>query len=33
LIEDPSGNRFETIADYLFVVGEEKPIIKIEGEA
>jgi len=33
LIEDPSGNRFETIADYLFVVGEEKPIITIEGEA
>lgn len=33
LIEDPSGNRFETIADYLFVVGEEKPIIKIEGGA
>jgi small subunit ribosomal protein S4e len=33
LIEDPSGNRFETIADYLFVVGEEKPIIKVEGEA
>jgi small subunit ribosomal protein S4e len=33
LIEDPSGNRFETIADYLFVVGEEKPTIKIEGEA
>jgi small subunit ribosomal protein S4e len=31
LIEDPSGNRFETIADYLFVVGEEKPTIKIEG--
>ena len=33
LIEDPAGNRFETIADYLFVVGEEKPIIKIEGGA
>lgn len=33
LIEDPSGNRFETIADYLFVVGEEKPIIRIEGAA
>ena len=33
LIEDPSGDRFETIADYLFVVGEEKPIIKIEGGA
>jgi small subunit ribosomal protein S4e len=33
LIEDPSGNRFETIADYLFVVGEEKPTIKIEGGA
>ena len=33
LIEDPSGNRFETIADYLFVVGEEKPVIKIEGGA
>lgn len=33
LIEDPSGTRFETIADYLFVVGEEKPIIKIEGAA
>lgn len=33
LIEDPSGNRFETIADYLFVVGEEKPMIKIEGGA
>jgi small subunit ribosomal protein S4e len=33
LIEDPSGNRFETIADYLFVVGEERPIIKVEGEA
>jgi small subunit ribosomal protein S4e len=31
LIEDPSGNRFETIADYLFVVGDEKPTIKIEG--
>lgn len=33
LIEDPSGNRFETIADYLFVVGEERPSIKIEGGA
>ncbi len=33
LIEDPLGNRFETIADYLFVVGEDKPIIKIEGGA
>jgi small subunit ribosomal protein S4e len=33
LIEDPSGKRFETIADYLFVVGEEKPVIKIENEA
>jgi small subunit ribosomal protein S4e len=33
LIEDPAGSRFETIADYLFVVGEEKPIIKIEGGA
>jgi len=33
LIEDPSGNRFETIADYLFVVGDEKPTIKIEGGA
>ncbi len=33
LMEDPSGNRFETIADYLFVVGEEKPSIKIEGGA
>jgi len=33
VIEDPSGNRFETIADYLFVVGQEKPVIKIEGEA
>jgi small subunit ribosomal protein S4e len=33
LIEDPSGNRFETIADYLFIVGEEKPMIKIEGAA
>jgi ribosomal protein S4E len=31
LIEDPSGNRFETISDYLFVVGDEKPTIKIEG--
>jgi len=31
LIEDPSGNRFETIAEYLFVIGEEKPTIKIEG--
>lgn len=33
LIEDPSGDRFETIADYLFVVGEEKPTIKVEGGA
>lgn len=33
VIEDPSGNQFETIADYLFVVGEEKPAIKIEGGA
>jgi len=33
LMEDTSGNRFETIADYLFVVGEDKPIIKIEGGA
>jgi small subunit ribosomal protein S4e len=33
LIEDPAGNRFETIADYLFVVGEDRPIIKIEGGA
>jgi small subunit ribosomal protein S4e len=31
LVEDPAGERFETIADYLFVVGEEKPAIKIEG--
>jgi small subunit ribosomal protein S4e len=33
VIEDPSGNRFETIADYLFVVGQENPVIKIEGGA
>ena len=33
LIEDPSGERFETIADYVFVIGEQKPIIKIEGGA
>lgn len=33
LIEDPSGNKFETIADYVFVVGQERPIIKIEGGA
>jgi len=33
LIEDTSGNRFETIADYLFVVGEDRPVIKIEGGA
>ena len=32
LIEDPSGDRFETIADYVFVVGEEVPVIKLEGE-
>jgi len=33
VVEDPSGDRFETIADYLFVVGDEKPMIKIEGGA
>jgi small subunit ribosomal protein S4e len=33
LVEDPSGDRFETISDYLFVIGEEKPMIKIESEA
>jgi small subunit ribosomal protein S4e len=33
LIEDPSGEQFETIADYVFVIGEEKPVIKIEGGA
>ena len=33
LIEDPSGDRFETIADYVFVVGEERPVLKIQREA
>jgi len=33
LIEDPSGERFETIADYVFVIGGQRPVIKIQGGA
>jgi small subunit ribosomal protein S4e len=30
-IEDSTGNRFDTMADYTFVVGTDKPTIKLEA--
>jgi len=30
-IEDTSGNKFDTMADYTFVVGTDKPAIKLEA--
>jgi small subunit ribosomal protein S4e len=29
-IEDASGRTFQTIADYVFVTGEDKPLIRLE---
>jgi small subunit ribosomal protein S4e len=29
-IQDPTGETFETVADYVFVVGEDKPVLRIE---
>lgn len=28
-LEDPSGYRFQTILDYIMVVGDDKPVIKL----
>ena len=30
-IEDTSGNKFDTVVDYTFVVGTDKPAIKLEA--
>ena len=30
-IEDQTGNKFDTIVDYTFVVGSDKPSIKLEA--
>jgi small subunit ribosomal protein S4e len=30
-LEDSAGNKFETMADYTFVVGTDKPAIKLEA--
>lgn len=30
-IEDPTGNKFDTIVDYTFVIGSDKPAIKLEA--
>ncbi len=30
-IEDDKGNIFQTVANYVFVVGDEKPLIKLAG--
>lgn len=30
-IQDPSGEVFQTVADYVFVVGEDKPSLRIEA--
>ena len=30
-IEDQTGNKFDTIVDYTFVVGSDKPAIKLEA--
>ena len=30
-IEDSAGNRFDTVVDYTFVVGTDKPTIKLEA--
>lgn len=30
-IEDPTGNKFDTIVEYTFVVGTDKPTIKLEA--
>lgn len=31
-IEEANGKLFQTIADYTFIIGEEKPIISLGGE-
>ena len=28
-MEDDKGNKFQTIADYVFIIGDEKPLIKL----
>jgi ribosomal protein S4E len=30
-IEDQTGNKFDTIVDYTFVVGSDKSAIKLEA--
>jgi small subunit ribosomal protein S4e len=30
-IEDSTGNKFDTMADYTFVVGTDKPTIRLEA--
>jgi ribosomal protein S4E len=30
-IEDDTGNKFDTMRDYTFVVGTDKPAIKLEA--
>ncbi|MGA3109484.1 MAG: KOW motif-containing protein, partial [Candidatus Bathyarchaeia archaeon] len=30
-IEDDTGNKFDTVLDYTFVVGTDKPAIKLEA--
>ncbi|MEM4785453.1 MAG: 30S ribosomal protein S4e, partial [Desulfurococcaceae archaeon] len=32
-LEDKYGNRFQTSLDYVFPIGEEKPLIKLPEEA
>jgi small subunit ribosomal protein S4e len=32
-IEDSTGSKFDTMVDYTFVVGTDKPVIKLEGSA
>ena len=28
-LENPEGDKFKTVRDYVFVVGDEEPIIKL----
>jgi len=30
-VEDANGNRFQTIIDFIFVIGETKPVISLPG--
>jgi ribosomal protein S4E len=33
VVEDEKGNRYQTILDYVFSIGEAKPIISLPEEA